>query len=79
MELTGFDRDTIVGSGGFGLADYEDLDDLNRMVSLLKERLSRSTEIRLRRKDGSSRLFGVEVREIVVDDEELLLLILTGE
>lgn len=79
IELTGFDRDTIVGSGGFGLADYEDLDDLNRMVSLLKERLSRSTEIRLRTKDGSSRLFGVEVREIVVDDEELLLLILTGE
>ncbi len=79
IALTGFDRDTIVGSGGFGLADYEDLDDLNRMVTLLKERLSRSTEIRLRTKDGSSRLFGVEVREIVVDDEELLLLILTGE
>ncbi len=79
IDVTGFDRDVIVGSGGFGLADYEDLDDLNRMVSLLKERLSRSTEIRLRTRDGSSRLFGVEVREIVVDDEELLLLILTAE
>jgi len=78
IALTGFDRDVIVGSGGFGLADYEDLDDLNRMVSLLKERVSQSTEIRLRTKDGSSPLFGVEVREIVVDDEELLLLILTG-
>jgi PAS domain S-box-containing protein len=78
IELTGFDRDVIVGSGGFGLADYEDLDDLNRMVSLLKERLSRSTEIRLRTKDGGSHLFRVEVREIVVDDEELLLLILTA-
>ena len=76
IELTGFDRDTIVGSGGFGLADYEDLDDLNRMVSLLKERIARPGEIRLRTRDGGSNLFPVEVREIVVDDEELLLLIL---
>ena len=77
ISLTGFSRDAIVGSGGFGLADYEDLDDLNRMVSLLKERVARSTEIRLRIKDGESQPFTVEVREIVVDDEELLLLILT--
>ena len=67
------------GNGGFGLAEYEDLDDLNRMVSLLKERLTRTTEIRLRTTDGTSILLGVEVREIVVDDEELLLLILSDE
>lgn len=76
VEMTGFGREEIVGSGGFGLADFEDLDDLNRMVSLLKERTSRHTEVRLRTKDGSSRMFRIEVREIVVNDEELLLMIL---
>ena len=77
IDLTGFDRDAIVGFGGFGLADYEDLEDLNRMVSLLKTRVSGTDTIRLRTTSGGSLLLNVEVREIVVDDDELLLLILT--
>jgi PAS domain S-box-containing protein len=77
VQATGFNREEIVGTGGFGLADYEDLDDLNRMVSLLKERVSGTSDIRIRTRDGASRLFSVEVREIVVDAEELLLLILS--
>ena len=77
--LTGFDRDAIVGTGGFGLAEYEDLEDLNRMVSLLKERASGPCRIRLRKKDGPPASFAAEVREIVVDDEQLQLLILSPE
>lgn len=77
VDLTGFDRDAVVGFGGFGLADYEDLDDLNRMVALLKARSSRTDSIKLRNTSGGSLHLNVEVKEIVVDDEELLLLILT--
>lgn len=76
-ELTGFDRDAIVGTGGFGLAEYEDLDDLNRMVSILKERKTHASRIRLKRRDGSAVQLSVDVKEIVVDDEELLMLILS--
>lgn len=74
---TGFSSEEIVGSGGFGLAEYEKLEDLNRMVALLKERTEQSSQVRLRTKEGDPRLFEVEVRDIVVEDEEVLLLILT--
>jgi hypothetical protein len=33
--------------------------------------------VRMRTKDGEPRLFDVDVRDIVVEDEEVLLLILT--
>ncbi len=77
-ELTGYERAEVVGKGGFGLAQYEDLEDLNRMVALLKERVPESTTLRLQRKDGSIAAFEARVREIVVDEEELQLVILTS-
>lgn len=73
---TGFPAEEVVGTGGFGLAEYEKLEDLNRMVAILKERTAKSSQMRLRTRDGQSRLFNVEVRDIVVADEEILLLIL---
>jgi PAS domain S-box-containing protein len=73
---TGFAPEEIVGTGGFGLAEYEKLEDLNRMVALLKERTEQTSQIRLRTKDGEPRLYEVEVRDIVVEDEEVLMLIL---
>lgn len=73
---TGFSAEEIVGTGGFGLADYEKLEDLNRMVAILKERTARSSRLRLRTKAGEPKNFDVEVRDIVVGDEEILLLIL---
>ena len=75
--MTGFEAEEIVGTGGFGLAEYEKLEDLNRMVALLKERTEQVSQVRLRTKDGEPKLFEVEVRDIVVEDEEVLLLILT--
>lgn len=75
--MTGFAAEEIVGTGGFGLAEYEKLEDLNRMVALLKERTEQISQVRLRTKDGEPKLFEVEVRDIVVEDEEVLLLILT--
>ncbi len=75
-DATGFAAEQIVGAGGFGLADYEKLEDLNRMVAILKERTAHSSQMRLRTREGESRLFKVEVRDIVVADEEVLLLIL---
>lgn len=77
VQTTGFSSEEVVGTGGFGLADYEKLEDLNVMVALLKERTQRASQIRLRTKEGSARLFDVEVRDVVVADEEVLLLILT--
>jgi PAS domain S-box-containing protein len=74
---TGFSPEEIVGTGGFGLAEYEKLEDLNRMVALLKERTERSSQVRLRTKENEPRLYEVEVRDIVVGDEEVLLLMLT--
>ncbi|MFW5783946.1 MAG: PAS domain S-box protein, partial [Spirochaetota bacterium] len=74
---TGFSAEEIVGTGGFGLAEYQKLEDLNRMVALLKERTEQTSQVRLRTKDEEPRLFNVEVRDIVVEDEEILLLILT--
>jgi PAS domain S-box-containing protein len=73
---TGFTSEEIVGTGGFGLGEYQKLEDLNRMVALLKERTEQSSQLRLRTKDGEPRLFNVEVRDVVVEDEEILLLIL---
>ncbi|TVQ27352.1 MAG: PAS domain S-box protein [Spirochaetaceae bacterium] len=75
-EATGFAADEIIGTGGFGLAEYENLEDLNRMVMILKERSGGGT-IRLKTRDGVHRLFTVGVRAIVVDDDELLMLILS--
>jgi PAS domain S-box-containing protein len=75
--MTGFRAEEIVGTGGFGLAEYEKLEDLNRMVAILKERTEHSSQVRLRTKEGEPRLFDVDVRDIVVEDEEVLLLILT--
>lgn len=74
---TGFTAEEIVGTGGFGLAEYEKLEDLNRMVAILKERTERTSQVRLKTKEGHPHLFDVEVRDIVVEDEEVLLLILT--
>ena len=74
---TGFAAEDIVGTGGFGLAEYEKLDDLNRMVAILKERSVRSSQVRFRTHDGGTELFDVEVRDVVVGDEEVLLLILS--
>ncbi|MFW6289247.1 MAG: PAS domain S-box protein, partial [Spirochaetota bacterium] len=75
--MTGFPAEEIVGTGGFGLAEYEKLEDLNRMVAILKERSEHSSQVRLRTKEGEPRLFDVDVRDVVVEDEEVLLLILT--
>ena len=75
---TGFTSEEIVGTGGFGLAEYEKLEDLNRMVAILKERTAHSSQVRLRTRAGEPRLFDIEVRDIVVGDEEVLLLILTA-
>jgi PAS domain S-box-containing protein len=75
--ITGYEREEVIGKGGFGLAQYEDLEDLNRMVALLKERVPESAALRLRKKDGSVAAFEAQVREIVVDEEVLQLLILT--
>ncbi|MFW5684604.1 MAG: PAS domain-containing protein, partial [Spirochaetota bacterium] len=74
---TGFAPEEIVGTGGFGLAEYEKLEDLNRMVALLKERTTARSQLRLRTKEGEPRYYDVEVRDIVVEDEEILMLILT--
>ena len=75
-DATGFAADEIIGTGGFGLAEYENLEDLNRMVMILKDHSGGGT-IRLKTRDGVHRLFTVVVRAIVVDDDELLMLILS--
>jgi len=75
---TGFSSEEIVGTGGFGLAEYEKLEDLNRMVAILKERTAHSSQVRLRTRAGEPKLFDIEVRDIVAGDEEVLLLILTS-
>jgi len=75
---TGFSAEEIVGTGGFGLAEYEKLEDLNRMVAILKERTAHSSQVRLRTQAGEPKLFDIEVRDIVAGDEEVLLLILTS-
>ncbi len=75
---TGFSAEEIVGTGGFGLAEYEKLEDLNRMVAILKERTAHSSQVRLRTRAGEPKLFDIEVRDIVAGDEEVLLLILTS-
>ncbi len=77
VRMIGFPAEEIVGTGSFGLAEYEKLDDLNQMVSILKERSTRSSQLRFRTRDGGAELFDVEVRDIVVGDEEVLLLIVT--
>ncbi|MFP4376844.1 MAG: PAS domain S-box protein [Spirochaetales bacterium] len=78
-EATGFSSDEIVGTGGFALADYENLDELNRMISLLKERRPGKRSVRLMTKQGKSMAFDIEIREIVVEEEELLMLLLQSE
>jgi PAS domain S-box-containing protein len=75
-ELTGFTREEITGVGGFGLADFEDLEDLNRMIAIMKGRVPRSSDVRLKTKDGEMQRFTVDVREIVVENEGLLLMML---
>lgn len=77
--LTGFAREEIAGSGGFGLADFENLDDLNRMISIMKGRVPRSRDVRLKTKDGEIHRFSIEVREVVVEDEGLLLMMLSPD
>lgn len=78
-ELTGFAREDVTGMGGFGLGDYESLEDLNRMIAIMKGRVPRSDNVRLKTKDGELRRFTVDVREIVVESEGLLLMMLEPE
>jgi PAS domain S-box-containing protein len=73
----GYDSDEIIGTGGFGLAEYRELEDLNQMVLLLKEPTGEPSTIRFRTKSGESKLYSVEVHDIVVEDEALLMLVLT--
>lgn len=73
----GYRGEDVIGTGGFGLAEYEKLEDLNQMVNLLKEPSNSPTTIRFRSKDGESRLFSVAVSDIVVEDEALLMLVLS--
>ena len=75
-EASGFSGDEIVGTGGFALADYENLDELNRMIALLKERRPGRRTVRLMTKQGEPRAFDIEIRAIVVEEEELLMLLL---
>ena len=75
--LTGFTAEEIAEAGAFGLGEYRSLDDLNQMISLLKERTARTSTIRLRTRGGATQPFTVEVTDVVVDDEELLVLTLS--
>ena len=76
VRTLGFSAEDIVGTGSFGLADHSNLADLNQMVAILKERSTQSSKLRFRTHDGRAELFDVEIRDIVVRDEEALLLIL---
>jgi PAS domain S-box-containing protein len=75
----GYAAGEIVGTGGFGLADYSNLEDLNHMMALLRERSESRSTIRLRSSQGESRVFTVDVRDVVVEGEELLMLLLEAQ
>jgi PAS domain S-box-containing protein len=69
---TGLSRESIAGCGAFGLIDSGDLEQLNRMVALLMRRVDQEA-VRLLTRSGEPKVFAVSVREVVVDDEELLV------
>jgi PAS domain S-box-containing protein len=75
IDVVGFSREEIAGSGAYALIDYRNLDELNRFVGLLTRRTPDS-EVGILTKSGETRRFHLEARTVAVEDEMVLLLIL---
>ena len=74
--ITGYGPDELLGAGWFGLAEIDELDKLNHMLSVLVDRREGLETVHLRARNGTQMTFTIEVRDIAVEGATSMLLLL---